>query len=80
MGICPAYTSKYNSTCEKQIILLMIPNKRKYWSKKLLALLEAITSKHDDDFYYLNCLHSFKTENELKYHEKACKINIFVEL
>ena len=29
MGICPAYTSKYNSTCEKQIILLMIPNKKK---------------------------------------------------
>ena len=24
--ICPAYISKINSNCEKQIILLMIPN------------------------------------------------------
>ena len=28
-GICPAYISKINSNCEKQIILLMIPNEEK---------------------------------------------------
>ena len=27
--ICPAYLSKINSNCKKQIILLMIPNKEK---------------------------------------------------
>ena len=27
--ICPAYISKFNSNCEKQINLLMIPNKEK---------------------------------------------------
>ena len=26
--ICPAYISKGNSNCEKQIILLLIPNKK----------------------------------------------------
>ena len=26
-----------------------------------------------DDFYCLNCLHSFKWENKLKSHEKLCK-------
>ena len=27
--MCPAYISKINSNCEKQIILLMIPNEEK---------------------------------------------------
>ena len=30
MEICPTYISKINSNCEKQIILLMIPNIQKY--------------------------------------------------
>ena len=42
-------------------------------SKKLPALLRGITSKHDDEFYCLNCLHSFRTENKLKSHEKVYK-------
>ena len=42
--------------------------------KKLSALLHGITSKHEDDFYCLNCFHSFRTENKLiKSHEKVCK-------
>ena len=41
-------------------------------SKKLSALLHGIISKHKGDFYCLNCLHSFRTENKLKYHEKVC--------
>ena len=40
-------------------------------SKKLSTLLHKITSKHKGDFYCLNCLHSFTTQNKL--HEKACK-------
>ena len=36
--------------------------------KKLSALFKGITSKHDGDFYCLNYLHSFRTENKLKNH------------
>ena len=41
--------------------------------KKISTLLLEITSKHDGDFYCLDCLYSFGTENELKHHEKVCK-------
>ena len=57
----------------------MIPNVwKKGWRylavKKLSAsLLHGITSKHKGDFYCLNCLHSLRTENKLKSHEKVCK-------
>ena len=58
--------------------LLMIPNEEKgQWHylavRKLSALLHGITSKHKGDFYCLNCLHSFRTENKLKYHKKVCE-------
>ena len=76
--ICPAYISKINSNCEKQIILLIIPNKEKEgWQylaiKKLSTLLRRITLKHQGDFYCFNCLHCFKIENKAKSHEKICK-------
>ena len=77
--ICLAYISKINSNCEKQIILLIIPNEEKegLWHylavKKLSTLLRGITSKQNGDLYCLNCLHSFRTENKLKSHEKVCK-------
>ena len=56
----------------------MIPNKEKegrhYLAvKKLSELLHGITSKHKGDFYCLNCLHSFRTENKHKSHEKVYK-------
>ena len=35
-----------------------------------------LTSKHDADVYYLNCLHSFSTENKFKDHEMYVKIMI----
>ena len=41
--------------------------------KKESALLHGIVSKHEGDFDCLNCLHSFRTENKLKSHEKLCK-------
>ena len=61
----PAYISKINSNCEKE----MIPNEKKQiWHylavKKLSALLFRITSKHKVDFYCLNCLHSLRTEKK----------------
>ena len=80
--ICPAYISKYNSNREKQIILLMIPNEKSWHYlavKKLSTLLRGITSKHNGYFYYLNCLHSFRTENKLGCHEKVYKNKDFVE-
>ena len=78
-GIYPTYISKHNSTREKQIFFLIIPNKEKErrWHflavKKLSALLHRITSKNKSDFYYLNRLHFFRTEKKLKSHEKVCK-------
>ena len=41
--------------------------------KKLSALLREITSRHDGDFYCLNCLHSCRTKNKLKKHKNVCK-------
>ena len=80
--ILPAYISKYNSTLEKQVILLIILNEEKEgWhylaGKKLSALLHGIISKHKGDFYCLNCLHYFRTENKLKSHEKLSKSKDF---
>ena len=81
--ICPVYISKHNSTREKQIIPLMIPNEEKEgrWHylaiKKLSASLHKLTSKNKCDFYCSNCLHSFRTENKLKYYEKGCKSKDF---
>ena len=44
----------------------MIPN-----VNKRLALLKGIPSKHKGDFFCLNCLHPFRTENKFKSHEKV---------
>ena len=82
--ILPAYISNHNPTREKTIILLMIPNKEKegchYLAvKKIFTLLRGITSKHNGDFYCFNCLHTSRTENKLKSHEKLCKNKVFVE-
>ena len=56
----------------------MIPNEEKeirhYLAVKILsALLKGITLKPEGDFYYLNCLHFFGTEDKLKTHEKVSK-------
>ena len=57
----PAYITKINSNCEKQIIFLMIPNEALFSGKKnLSALIYGITSNHKGHLYCLNCLHSFR--------------------
>ena len=33
---------------------------------KKTALFSGMISKHDEDFYYLNYFHPFRTENKLK--------------
>ena len=73
--IYPAYISRHNSTREKQIILLMIPNEEKEgWHylavKKLFALLQRITSKNKGDFYCLNCLHLLEQKINLNLMKK----------
>ena len=70
-----AYKSKYNLACENQVILLMISDGEK-WDyltvRRLSALLEGITSKHDGDSYCLNCFHLYRTKEALEKHMKVC--------
>ena len=42
-------------------------------SKKLPALFRGITSNNNGDFYCINCLHLYRTENKLKKHENISK-------
>ena len=44
-------------------------------TKSLSRLFKEITSNHKGDFYCLNCLHSFRSNNILKNHEKLCENN-----
>ena len=41
--------------------------------KKLPGLLRGITSNHKEDFYCLNCFHSYRTKNKLEAHKKICE-------
>ena len=71
-----AYKSKNNLTHERQIILLMISDGQKLHYlvvKNLSGLLRGITSNHKEDFYCLNCFHSYRTENKLESHKKICE-------
>ena len=45
--------------------------------KKLSVLLRGITCKHHGNFYFLNCLHSFRTEYKLKLPKKVCENKYF---
>ena len=38
----------------------------------LSALYRGVISNHNLDFYCLGCLHSYRTENALKKHERQC--------
>ena len=77
-----AYKSIYNRKRENQVVLLMITNGEKWHYialksertddgfnrpiKDLSRLFRRVTSNHHGDFYCLNCLHSFRTDNPLK--------------
>ena len=79
--IYPAYVSKHNSNREKQVILLMTQigeerkGRRQHYLAviKLSALLRQIASKNNSEFYCLNCLHSFRTENKLELYKTVCE-------
>ena len=75
-----AYVSKYNLNYEKQVFPLMIPNREGWYYlavKNLSALLRGISSKNHDDFFCLDCLHSFRTKNKLELHKKLCESKNF---
>ena len=68
-----AYKSKNNLTQDRQIILSMIRDGQKWHYlvvKNLSGLLKGITSNHKEDFYCLNCFHSYRTKNKLEAHKK----------
>ena len=48
--------------------------------RKLSALVRGIMSKYHGDFYFLDCLHSFATENKCESQKKYVQIKIFVTL
>ena len=84
MQISPAYISKYNSTRDNKVILLMITDNDNNWHylavKRLSKLFRGMTSNNNGDFYCLNCLRSFRTKNKLEMHEKICKDHDFCKL
>ena len=49
-------------------------------SNKTIALLRGITSNHRGDFYCLNYLHSFATENKRESHKKICEDKDFCNM
>ena len=76
--IYPAYVSKHKTSYswKTSYSFLMIRNEEgcHYITViELPALLRGNTSKHHSNFYCLNCLHSFETENKRESHKKVCK-------
>ena len=70
------YKSKYNSTRENQVILLMTTDGEKWHYlavKSLHALLKGITSKRKEDFYCLNCFFAYTTRIRLERHKNVCE-------
>ena len=61
--IYPAYVSKYKSKREN--------------SKKSISIIEKNNVYNHGDFYCLNCLHSFATENKRESHKKVCENKYF---
>ena len=55
----------------------MIPNGEGWYylaGKKLSAFLTVIILKYVVDFYFLNCLRSFKTKSKVESQKKVCEI------
>ena len=88
-NITHVYKSKHNHTRKNQVVLLMITDGEKWHyialkseqtedgfnrpAKSLSRLFNGITSNHNGNFHCLNCLHSFRTNNALKKHERLCE-------
>ena len=74
--VYPACISKYNHKRRKQVILLMITDDGERWHyldvKSLSTLLRGISLSNNEEFYCLNCFHSYRTLNKLKKLERVC--------
>ena len=80
----------YPSYVSKQVIPLMIPNRKKHEAKfercnvnsnyiplkSLSILLRGVASKYYGEFYCLNCYHSFRTKNKFKSLKEHVKVKI----
>ena len=79
-----AYISKHNNERDTQVNLLMITDGTSTWHylavKRISGLLRGITSRHNGDFYCLNCFHSYTTEKKLRKHERICMDHDFRHL
>ena len=75
-NITHAYKSMYDLKCENQVILLIITDGKKWHYlpvKSFSALFCKISSSHKEDFYCLNCFHSYSTKDKLKKHKNLCE-------
>ena len=95
-NIIHVYKSKHNHARKNQVVLLMITDGEKWHytalkseqtedgfnrpTKSLSRLFKGITSNHNGDFYCFNYLHSFRTYNILKKHERLCENNDYCYL
>ena len=70
-----AYKSKHNLTREKKNLLMISNGENWHYLvvKSLSGLPTGITSNHEEDFYCLNCFHSYRTTNKLEAHKKICE-------
>ena len=89
--ISHAYKSEYNRKRKNQVVLLMITYGEKWHyialksettddvfirpTKSLFKLFRGITANHNGDFHCLSCLHTFRTDNALKKHERLFENN-----
>ena len=48
--------------------------------KSISGLLRGITSNHNGDFYRLNYLYSYTTEEKFRKHERICKNHVFNDI
>ena len=74
--IYPTYVSKKPQSVKNKAFFLMTPNGdgwHYFAVKNLYALLRRISSKHDGNFYCLNCLHPFRTKNKPESHKNGCE-------
>ena len=74
------YPSGVSLKLWKQVILFMIPNGigQHYLAAKELSTL--LRRKSNSDFYCLNCVYSFATENKLESHKKVCENKDFCNI
>ena len=79
--ILPANVSKYNWDRENKVYLLMITDDKKWHYlaiKSIPTLFRGITSKHNGDFYCLNCFFLLEQEIYLKIMKMFAEIMIIV--